>query len=274
MSFELTDAIANSDYMLGHALPHFETGKLTELRNILGFATLYRRRGIARLLVQGIVNPLQVAQMQSVSAYLHALPKVPEDEKVTSLAACFWDAVGAQYWDAAAEIAKLSRTTYNPKREHEDDFIYVMFLMQRYFLAPPPDALAEEREAHEAEQQQRLERWEEVLEEGLDLRLDLCRALTESDAEAFADAIIGISEQRDEDLRERQTRDIFSKEDMAWRQPIWPEGLALLRLAERDDLVESGLVIPYVPPVLLTDNPYLYNAKAWQSADFQPRRRS
>ena len=59
--------------------------------------------------------------------------------------------------NAAREIAVQSRMTHNPKREHEDDFLYVAFLMQRYFLSPPPDAPPEDAEAHDQAQQQRLE---------------------------------------------------------------------------------------------------------------------
>ena len=158
MSIELTDSIANSEYMLEHSLPHLEAGRLSTLSHLLGFAVLYRRRGIARMLVQGLPDPVFVAQMQAVSAFLHALPRVPEPERVLSLAACLWDAIAGQYWDAATELARLYPTHHNPKREHEDDFLYVAFLLQRYLLAPPADAEPERLEEHAAAELARLER--------------------------------------------------------------------------------------------------------------------
>jgi len=239
------------------------------MQHVIGVATLYRKRGIAGLLIQGVIDPLFIGQMQSVSTYLFGLPRVDPDELATSQAPCFWDAVSAQYWDAATQISTLSRMTHNPDREHEDDFLYVAFLMQRYFLLPSP----EDREAHEQAQQQRLDRWEEVLEGGLDQRLDLCRALVGGDARAFEDAIVAISDQRDDALRARHTKEALDSRDMAWLQPIWPEGLALLRLAERDGLVDSGLVVPRVPSVIVVDNPFVYNPNAWRSPDFRPARR-
>ena len=40
------------------------------------------------------------------------------------------------YWRAAKDIALHGRRTPNLDREHEDDFLYVMYLMQRHFLEP------------------------------------------------------------------------------------------------------------------------------------------
>lgn len=273
MSQELTDAIANSDYLLGHALPHFEAGRLCGLKQVLGFATLYRRRGTAQLLLQGLVEPLFVGQMQSAAAYLHGLARVPPDERVTSEAACLWDAIAGEYWDAAQEIANHSRRTHNAKREHEDDFLYVDFLLHRYFLAPDEDAPPTEHTAHEEAQAQRLERWEEVLEGGLDLRLDLCHALAAADLVAFEEAIVGIAGQRDERLADRLRTGTLTKEDMTWLQPVWSEGIALLRLAQRDGLAVEGMTAPRVPPITTSHNPFDFNAGAWRSVGFQPTKR-
>ncbi len=274
MSAELVNALENARFLLGEALAPFQQGQITGVEALFGITTAYRSRGIAELLLRGVVDPLFIGQMQSASAYAHGLPTVTEDEKATAFAAPFWDAVGATYWDAAREIATHSRMTHNPKREHEDDFLYVAFLMQRYFLAPPNDAPAEEQEAHGKRQQQRLARWEQVLEGELDARLDLCRALAEQDAEAFGDAIIAVGEARREDLSIRRDKGRLRAEELAWLQPIWPEGLALLRLAERQDLSLEGLEVPGVPPVIRVDSPYVYHPDAWRTIDIRPYTRS
>lgn len=275
MSLELRTAIDNAQFMLSTAIPALADGTFGELAHAHGIATTFRSRGVSEMLLRGVVDPLHTAQMQSVAAYVFALRRTTnDDEKVTSLGGCFWDAVSAQYWDAAREIAAQSRMSHNPKREHEDDFLYVAFLMQRYFLAPPAEAAAEEAEAHAQAQQQRLERWAEVLDGALDSRLSLCRALHDHDAKAFEDAIVAMADQRDEDLLRRHKRGKLTNAELAWLLPVWPEGLALLRLAARDELPLAGLEVPRVPPVMRVDNPYRYDPNAWRSPDFRPAKRS
>lgn len=274
MSAELTATIANSRHTLEEALPPYASGQIAGIEQVHGIASFFRSMGIARLLTEGISDPLFIAQMQSASSYVFGLARVPDDDKVTSLAGCFWDAVAAQYWDAAAHVVTLSRMTHNPKREHEDDFWYVSFLMHRYFLAPAAAAASEEQETHSEAQQQRLERWDEVLEGGLDPRLDLCQALLDGDPDAFAETLVATGDERDAKLRERQAKGRLRPEELAWLQPIWPEGLALLRFAEeRDGFDLEELQVPGVPPVLRIDNPYTYHPDAWRSIDFRPWRR-
>lgn len=274
MSLQLISAIENARTLIPRALPDFASGTLGELAHAHGLGSLFRSVGVGELLLRGVVDPLFIAQMQSSSAYVFGLSRANDDEKVTSLGGCFWDAVAAEYWDAAATIARLSRMTHDPRREHEDDFSYVAFLMQRYFLAPAADAGAEEQNAHEQWQQQCLERWEEVLEGGIDPRLSLCHALRDRDAEAFEEGIVAIADDRAADLKRRHAKGALTNEELAWLLPIWPEGLALLRLAEREGLPVDGIDVPWVPPVIRVRNPYEYHPSAWRSLEIRPARRS
>lgn len=275
MPAELHDAIENADYLLGVSLPPFTSGALASIEHTGGVATLYRSRGIARMLTKGVVEPLFVAQIQSAATHLFGLGRLAPAEQMTSKAASFWDAIGSQCWDAAQQIAQRSHMSHDPKREHEDDFLYVAFIMQRYFLAPAEDAPPAEREAFDAAQDGRLERWEEVLEGNHDPRLDLCHALVQGDAEAFEEALVAVGDERDANLQKRHARESLSAEQMAWLQPVWPKGLALLRLAARDGLaLPPGLVVPRVPPLMLADNPYEFHPDAWRSPEFHPTRRA
>jgi len=273
VSAELAAVTKNSTYMLDQSLGPLEAGQLAAIEDVFGVASFYRSRAVAELLLRGVVDPLFVGQMQSVAVYLFGLARIPEGERITSLGACLWDAVGAQYWDAATQIARLSPMTHNPKREHEDDFLYVAFLIQRYLLAPLEDASTEEQDAHEHQQRQRLERWDEVLEGGLDPRLALCHALVDKDGGAFEEALLSMADEREQRLAERRETGRLRKEELAWLQPIWPEGLALLRFAARDGLADPHLVVPRVPPLIAVDNCYIYHPDAWRSPDFQPARR-
>ena len=221
--------IRNSLYQLERLLPAYSAGRLTEPHHPHAIAMLYRRLGVCRLLTTGEAEPLFEALKQGVAAYLLRLPAMADDDKVTSRAAVFWDAIASGSWDAAAEIAQHSRPTPNPTWEHEDDFLYVWFLMTRYVL---------DDGSLEAEERQRalLNRWDEVLERRSDPRRELCEALLHRDARAFHTAFDATSEAREDDLRRRLADHTLPADDAAWSLPVWLEGLALLRLAERDGL--------------------------------------
>jgi hypothetical protein len=271
MALPLLVAIDNARDQLEPVLPAYAAGRLKQRDLAHGLGVLFRQLGTCRMLLNGTADPLFISQMQAASVYLFRLPILDDEEKLTSRAACFWDAVAGGYLDAAREIARWSRTTHNPDREHEDDFIHVMFLMKRYFLAPHPDD-AQGREAFDQEQIARLERWEAVLEGGVDPRLDLCRALQQQDRDAFQEALIAVGENRRAMLERREAAGQLKPEVMLWMKPIWPEGLALMRLAELDDLGRD-FDCPDVPALLRVDPPFHYDPDAWRDLDFRPAKR-
>lgn len=268
MALDYYVAIDNAREQLEPLLPAYAAGQLHQPELPHAFGILFRQYGTCRMLVEGHARPLLIAQMQSASLYLHALPSLPLDEQATSFAACWWDAIAGGYWDAAREIARLSRATPNPQREHEDDFLYVRFLMERSFLAPEP---VDQRglESHAAQQVERLARWEEVLEAGADPRLELCRALQDHDSEAFQAALIAAADARRASLEKMQAKGTLLHEQAIWVKPVWPEGLALLRLAERDGL-GGDFQCPDVPPLLRTNATLPFDRNAWRQLDYQP----
>jgi len=270
MALPLLVAIDNARDQLEPVLPAYAAGQLKQRDLAHGLGVLFRQLGTCRMLINGTADPLFISQMQAASVYLFRLPILKDDEKLTSRAGCFWDAIAGGYLEAAREIARWSRTTHNPDREHEDDFLHVMFLMKRYFLAPDPDdALG--REVFDREQLGRLERWEAVLEGGTDPRLDLCRALHQRDRDLFQEALIAAGETRRALLNKREAAGQLKPEVLLWMKPIWPEGMALMRLAELDGLGRD-FDCPDVPPLLRVDPPFRYDANAWREVDFQPAR--
>lgn len=161
--------------------------------------------------------------------------------------------------------------TPNPVWEHEDDFLFVAFLMVRYFLGPDRDD-DEARAAHVARQRDMLDRWEVVLEGGADPGLDVCGALFEGDAKAFRDALTVLADERDANLSEMVRQGQLQDVDAAWYVPFWGQGLALLRLAERDGL-ETDPYVSMVPAIARVPSPFVYDPTAWRRLDIQPRRR-
>ena len=261
-SMLLHAGIDNAIHQLERVIPAYAAGKLTEPHHPHAIAVLFRRLGACRLLTTGEAEPLLTAQMQSASAYLHRLPQVSEEDKVTSRAGAWWDAIGGEYWEAAFEIARHSRSAPNPTWEHEDDFLFVWFLMTRYFLDDGGVA---------AEQRQRLllDRWDAVLAGAYDPRRLLCDSLLRRDPRGFHASLAEVGEHREALLRQQLSERQLPQEDAVWTLPFWPEGLALLRLAERDgmpiDAHQRG-----VPQVVQGPNPYEYNGQAWLDIEYQP----
>jgi hypothetical protein len=261
--------VDNAAFNLQQTIPDYAAGKLIEPHHPHALGVLFRRLGASRMLITGTAEPLLVAQMQAVGGYLHRLPGMPQEHKVTSRAAVFWDAVGGQYWQAAAEIAQHSRPTVNPAWEHEDDFLYVWFLMTRYFLDAAPDGDRKTRAQAELRQQALLERWAVVLDGAGDPRRSLCLALLHRDANAFRTAFDKTADARDALFRRQVDERQLSEEDAAWSLPVWCEGLALLRLAERDGLLVDDHC-KGVPQLLRDPNPYAYDPNAWRRVDVEP----
>lgn len=268
MSLPLHVAIENAIYRLEHVLPGYADGRLTVRDLPHGVGVLFRQLGTCRMLVEGDSAPLFTGQMQAASGYLFRLPTLDDDDKVTSLAGCWWDAIAGGYWEAARDIARRSRTTHNPDREHEDDFLYVMFLMQRFFLSPDPSNV-NAREAFERQQSARLDRWRIVLEGASDPKLDLCEALQTHDRDAFQEALVAAGENRRAWLESKEAEETLEKEVALWMKPVWPEGLALLRLAEVDGL-GTDFACPDVPPLIRVPPPFRYDANAWRDLEFKP----
>jgi hypothetical protein len=252
----------NARHKLQAALPGYAAGTHAAAHHPHAMAALYRQLGVCSLLTGGVAEPLQLALMQAASAYLFRLPAMHDDDKVTSRGGAFWDAVGGGYWDAAADIAAASRSTFNPAWEHEDDFLHVWFVMSRYFRRPA---------ATKREQKALLDRWSVVLDGAHDPRRDLCDALLRGDAAGFRAAFADVADAREADVRAQIAALTLSDEHAAWYLPFWGEGLALLRLAERDGLATDEHC-RMVPQICRVPCPFAYDADAWRRIDFTPRR--
>jgi len=137
----------------------------------------------------------------------------------------FFDALAADAFDVAKEIAMLSPDAVVAGEEYEEDFYYVRFL---HWFVRGGNAAGPELDAL-------LARFELALEGGWSSRLDVCRALRAGDGDAFALAFDSLLLDRQNEVREMAPR----AEDevvVALDSQIFVEGLALLRLADREGL--------------------------------------
>ena len=231
----------------------FERGVISTATEVCGYLAFFRQVGVCRLLADGTADALFLSQQQAASGYLFRLPSLDPEDLSTSMAGVFWDAVGGQYWDAAQAIAQASRPTWNPKREYEEDFLFVWFLMSRYFLGASPD-----------EQQALLTRWEQVIQDALSPQLDLCRALVAQTPKDVIDALVRLTEERAEDVARDIDKGVLAYDAAAWIRPYWNQGLALVRLLERDQFVVPPMLLQ-VPDVVRTPCTYPYNPAAWRA---------
>lgn len=218
------------------------------LGDALWFGTLCRIRGIGSLLLEGDPDALHRELSRSGRALFTALPGAKEAEVATSRLSPFFDCVAATDWEGAAGIAARARPSWNPQEEYEEDFLYVAFLMNLFFLG-----------AAEEQCESLLRSAREVLQEAQDVRLDLCEALLHRDQKRFDSAIAGFLGQYLERLRELVRGWAVSQEIEATEAHVTVEGLALLRLAER-----RGLAVqrdyPGVPSLALKKPGVRYGA--------------
>jgi hypothetical protein len=256
----LDAAISNSDFNIPRGIRELLAGPLHPHKHIHDLCTYFRQRGVAHLLREADSEPYHVNTMQSAAAFAMELGRAPESEKVTSFARPLFDAVSSGYWDAATEIARRSRTTWNPDYEYEDDFLYVMAWLQLVLGATP------------AELEATLRRYERVLDGALDLRFTLLRTLVDRDAAAFDVALRALLEHRKAEADQLVERRAIKSETAAWVQNFALEGVALLKLAERL-AIPTGKDYLHCPEIVRPDSPFVFDPNAWRAAAFSPMRR-
>lgn len=172
-------AVKNSGTALEEYLPEVLKAPITQ-RPYLTVCLLYRRLAVGWLLMSADPERFFTYLFKSARAYVHFLEFGPDAEKVTSRSEPFFDAVACRDQEAARAIARKTPVTFNPKREYEEDFLYMRFLMDLYTGDSGPEQLEE-----------LLARWA-ALAGDEDVRLELCRALLERNQKAL-DAAIGLA---------------------------------------------------------------------------------
>lgn len=209
---------------LGQGLPYVLARDVTS-RQMLFFCGYYRRMGIAELFMSGQVVGFVNHLSRSAHAFVFYLEGLPVEHKVTSRSEPFFDAIACANVKAAQAIAQAARATWNPDEEYEEDFLYMRLLM---------DGFALERERGHLDAL--LKRYEQVVASGADLRLELCRALLQSDQQLFDETLERLIGEHRRENEKKLEQEQISPNDMATVLHLWVELLALLRFAERAKL--------------------------------------
>ncbi len=242
---------ANED--IAELLPKAVQGKLGR-RDMLFFCQIHRIAGIAALFLDGDAEVFLHRLQQSGGAFCNFLKREPEEQKVTSQAAPFFDAIAALDLACAREIALNARATWNPQEEYEDDFLYVYFLMTQFFLKGTP-----------AEGQALLDRYDTLLAGDDDPRFQLCQAFFKNDPPGFEAAMHSFLEREKERYRKLIRGEVIAQESAATEAKLNVEGLVLLRLAQQRGFpVQKNYL--FIPSVARKAPMKPYDPDAWTMA--------
>lgn len=223
---------SNALFVLEEALQSIQARDVREYHGLSYFeaAYMYRRLALCDLLEDARVDRFHVFLRKSALVRLHFLRLVQQGHATQPLYVCgsenrsLVDALATGELGLAADIASVSTDKPTPSLEYEDDFLLYEFLRRSALALKSGDwsslpAL--------------LPRWEQVLEGGDDPYLDVCRVLLARDSKAFHEALLALI--ADRELRFREVKDESGPNaDLRWTEgPLFLNGLAFLRLAER-----------------------------------------
>ncbi|MFY0572846.1 Imm49 family immunity protein [Archangium lansingense] len=231
-------------------LPELMAGTVGRKR-ILAFCQNFRIAGIGELLMTGLADEFVLRLHQSGSAYVAWLRNAAAGEKRTGQSPPFFDAIASGDLRGAADIARLSKRSWTPGAEYEEDFLFVEFLMQRFFLGASTDMCVS-----------LLQRYEKALKGTEDPRLEVCAALQGADAEQFNKSMqLFLSEWRDRYAQLAEEGGI-APELQSTDGKLCVEGVALARLAEGLGLeTEEDYLL--VPSVAREEVSLVFRANSW-----------
>lgn len=213
-------AVKAAAMLVGKMLPDFVGGQPT-LESALYLSKMYRHMAVGFLLMSGVPDAYYAHLFRSGRSFAYFLEVTDEAYKATSKAAPFFDTIACNDMQGAELIAQRSRRQWNPDKEYEDDFLYIDFLMQKFFLRADRPTLIHI-----------LDRYEAVLEGAIDFRLDLCKAFFEENHRSFDDAIAAFVDDATSRFHRLRKAEDLNPDEAATTVHVSTELLAWLRLAE------------------------------------------
>ena len=214
-------AIKNSGVQLEVIVPEVLRERPVRMHYV-HVSNLYRRIAAGILLVSGDPLDFYANLFHSSRAFLHFLNLAGEDEKVTSEAEAFFDAVACRDEDGARAMSRLLPHTINAGKEYEEDFIYVSLLMRRFYL-----------DASAAELQPMLQEWEGYAAANPDVRLGVCRALVEADQAGFNEAVSNAIDAKLAEWERLREADMLDPDEASTTCHVSTQVLAWLEFAQR-----------------------------------------
>lgn len=145
------------------------------------------------------------------------------------------DAIAAGDSTLARRIADLSPKKWKKDHEYKDDYFYAQILHRLVRKAVPGKEIA-----------LLIEQFEGYLEGDPNARIDICKALSNKDQEAFEEFFVELINDREAKITKDIERGQSETPQVVAERHVFIEGLAVLRLAERQG-IETQLEYRYCP---------------------------
>ncbi|HEU4618867.1 MAG TPA: Imm49 family immunity protein [Gammaproteobacteria bacterium] len=191
------------------------------------FSKCLRISAIASLLLGADSAPFRsdlAASARGLKTWLERAGSNGRDGLGLSRCAGFFDAIAAEEWGLAADLARaLAHAAWDPEGEYEEDYLYTKLLMSRVGAG---DAENDARAAL-------LARYRELEGDEVDWRLELCTALEEGNELAFEEALEGLMLAERDEMEYLRAKEALLPEELATLGCVSIEGIALHRLGTR-----------------------------------------
>lgn len=251
----LSSYIDNASFYLERFIPRARAHSLN-WRQMQDMSTSYRQRAVCSVLLTGLPDQFHINMMQSAGAFLLFLEHFPNEQKITSQAKPFFDALCGGYLDAARAIAKLSRDTWHEGYEYQEDFLYAWFLMQLVLGQQSTKDL-------------------ELLVDRLDVtqagaepeKVAMSRALLARDSSSFNATLAAMLTKRRDTIEVMIERGSLKEEFWSWLRYFSGEGLALVRIAEHLGIATEQNYL-HIPELLRTPAAWTFDPHAWHVIDY------
>ncbi|MEZ6138542.1 MAG: Imm49 family immunity protein [Pirellulaceae bacterium] len=251
--------------MSSHLLPVFAHNATLELEehlpNVLnGSASLvealfcceqYRIKAIAGLLLTAESELFHWNLHKSARLWSFFLSQLSETVKVSSKSAPFFDGIVCQDLSVSIQIAANSRRTWNSTEEYEDDFLYVNFLMEKFF-----------HEAPDFKQIQIVEQYGQVLDGMEDPRFDVCSAFANHLPIEFESALFHLLDAQETRMNRMRALEVVLPE-VAIQATVNVEAAGLCVLARSLGWITPEDV-PALPSLIFSPASIDYSDTAWQ----------
>src|SRR5690606_10806165 len=200
---------------------------------------LYRQLGVGEFLLEGDAQDLYAFLQLGVQACDDLLREVSPEDVATSRLLAWFDAVCVGDRDAMASIAARAPRECNPRKEYEEDFLYMRIAMDAVGLGRPV-----------AEVEPMLARLRELSADRRDARAELLVAFLGGDVSAFVAALRALCEEHDAFYGEIVPSSLVEERRILRHLPPL-EVVAWLALARRSTMPDAELA--EVPAALLEE---------------------
>jgi hypothetical protein len=187
----------------------------------------YRAMGICLLLGAGEVDAFFHLLIQSALTRRFYLQRngpeqLADPYRRTSLSGPYFDAVAANQWELAQQIAELSPTSWWEGEEYEDDFAYARAM----------HLLGARKHLDRAALGRALEQMARALEGAESPRFEIARALASKDQKTFDGAFEALLDKHEQTYIEEERSTLALEITFEPNRRLTVEGLAILRMAE------------------------------------------